>query len=436
MLSAMALSMKGYLYLVLLFIVAGFLTAEAQNFSDEITLVTWDDNTVTVESSAAAEKKKDAQDLAIKSAFNALFHSGVEGLKNGSPIVAKKRNDYDYRFFNESRYVNYIVGVPTYQDAKKIGSMQKVRAVLTINLRTLVKDVESNNLALNPGWSDSKKTSATASLNPTIVIVPYMTSSEGYSFESMRTKLEDNPYYRNVIDIVAEHFQKNGFKTRDFMTQLQNSKNSALLRQDTQTDDATMLVQQLPGDIVVTVDAQLGQSASNTQITLNLSAVERQTAGRLAAKSFSSGYYMTQDAGLLAGHAVKKMQSDFFSQLNSSFEAMIKAGREVNIELNLGESVDSWDFDQDAPASGEFFKDSLEEWLRAKSFGSVYDMSVSTDKYIAVTINVPLWDQEKNRSYTLSNFSSEFRKFLKSHLGEEYNSSVTAMGQKIMVKVE
>ncbi len=198
-----------------------------------------------------------------------------------------------------------------------------------------------------------------------------------------------------------------------------------------------MFVQQLPGDIVVTVDVDMITDASGkSEVTLNLRAVEKQTAGRLATKAFASGYYHTRDSMMLSDYAVKKITADFFSQLSSSFEDMIKKGREVNMELNLSEAVSDWDFDSDSPASGEFFKDALDEWLRANAYQSNYDMSQSTDKYISIRINVPLWDAEKNRSYTLSNFGGDFRKFLRTQLGDEYKPKVTSMGQKILVIVE
>ena len=37
----------------------------------------------------------------------------------------------------------------------------------------------------------------------------------------------------------------------------------------------------------------------------------------------------------------------------------------------------------------------------------------NTDKYIHMTLNIPLWNVERGRSYTLSNFSSDLKKFLK-----------------------
>lgn len=409
----------------------------AQNFSDEIQLIECDGNTVSLTSAATADKKKEAVDLAVKSAFNSLFHSGIDGVKNGVPMIAVERKDYDYRFFSEDRYINYLIGEIKTNSVKKLANHQKATVTITINLRTLKADLERNNMTLNPGWSDAKAVKATAALNPTIVIVPYVNAADGYSFEAMRRKLERSRVERYAIDRVAEEFQHNGYKTRDFVSQLQNSKNMSMLRDGAQTDDATMLVQQLPGDIVVTVEIDMQTNASRqSELTLNLRAVEKQTNGRLATKPFASGLYQTTDSLLLANHAIKKIQADFFDQLRSSFDDMVKKGREVYVDLNLSETVSGWDFDQDAPASGEFFKDALDEWLRANSFQGVYDMSQSTEKYVNITLNVPLWNIEKNRSYSLSNFGSDLRKFFKTHLGDEYKANIKALGQRLVVTIE
>lgn len=408
----------------------------AQNYSDNVTLVSLEGNNVTLLATGIGEKKKEATENATKSAFNALFHSGIPDLKNGVPMVAVKRNDFDYRFFSEAHYLNYLVGEVKTVDSKKISGRQRVTARVCINLKSLSAEIQRNGLTLSPGWSDAKATNATAALNPTIVIVPYVTIADGYSFESMRKKIERSQLSRYVLDRVAQEFQNHGYKTRDFISQLQNSKNNALLRSDAQTDDATMLVQQLPGDIVVTVEATVTGQNGQSECTLNLRAVEKQTDGQLATVSFTSGKYMTSDSLKLADHAVKQIQEDFFTMLNAAFEAMIEKGREVFVEINLAQTITDWDFEQDSPATGDYFKDTLDEWLREHAFQGVYDMSVSTDKFINIRLNIPLWNVEKNRSYTLSNFGSDMRKFFKEQLGDDYRASTTAMGQKLMIIIE
>ena len=427
--------MKKHLILFLIGLIL-CIPADAQNFSDNVSLESQEGDVVAIKASATHEKKKEAEILAMKSAFNALLHSGVEGLHNGQPMIVGDCKQYDYRFFHENRYIQYMSQEPRKLNNDKIKGNNLTTVVVYINTKGLKAELLRNKLPLSPAWADAKAVNATASLNPTIVVVPNTTAETGYSFEAMRTIIENDPVQRYAIDRVAEEFQKNGFKTRDFFTQLQNAKTSNFLREGTQTDDASMLVSQLPGDIVVTVDCVVETLNSGTSAAmLNISAVEKQTAGRLATKTFESGQYHTTEHNRLADYAVKKISKDFFSQLQDSFDAMVKKGREVSMELALAENVD-WDFDSDAPASGEFFKDALEEWLRENSFQSNYSMNSSTDKYIALSVNVPLWDQEKNRSFTLSNFGSNFRKFLKSHLGEDYKPKIASMGQKMLITIE
>jgi len=408
----------------------------AQNYSDDVQFVSGDENTVTVTASAVASKKKDAETLAAKSAFNCLLHTGVAGLKDGNPLLTETKRDYDYRLFNEGRYISYIIGEPKTISTKKIAGNQRATVTLTINLKTLKADLTRNKQIFSPAWADAKKQQPTSALNPTIVVVPYTDSSDGYSYESMRTRIEQHPVERYAVERVAEAFQNHGFKTRDFIAQLQNSKNRDMLREGSQSDDATMIVRELPGDIVVTIGVRTQSQGNTTRVGIDTRAIEKQTAGRLATKTFESGYYHTTDTAFLVRDAIKQIEKDFFDQLAASFEQIISKGREVQLDLNISETVADWDFEQDAPASGEYFKDALDEWLRENAFNGIYDMSRSTDKYINVSINVPLWNAEKNRTYTLSNFGSDLRKFFKKHLGEDYRANVTSMGQSMTVMIE
>lgn len=411
------------------------LTMQAQNYSADVSLVQQDAQSVTVRATAVAAKKKEAADLAVRSAFHALLHTGIEGVRNGMPMVAVERNDYDYRFFTELRYLNYIRGEAEDVADSKIGGQRRVTVQLTILSKSLLADLEHNEMVVSPGWVDTKKASATAALNPTIVVVPLVEG--GGDFEDMRTLVENSPVVEYAVNKLAAEFSRRGYKTRDFLTQLQNSKNTSLLRQGTQTDLATMMVQNLPGDIVVTVDVEVTtDDRKRSECSLNVKAVEQQTEGGLASATFLSGQYMTTDSLRLADYAVKKVRDDFFADLKKAFEAMVAKGREVYVDMTLAQSVMDWDFDQQAPYGEDYFKDALDEWLNEHAQQSVYDMGNSTDKYIHIRLNVPLWDMERNRSYKLSNFNSDLKKFLRAQFGEDYEVSVTAMGQRLEVRIE
>ena len=411
------------------------LTMQAQNYSADVSLVQQDAQSVTVRATAVAAKKKEAADLAVRSAFHALLHTGIEGVRNGMPMVAVERNDYDYRFFTELRYLNYIRGEAEDVADSKIGGQRRVTVQLTILSKSLLADLEHNEMVVSPGWVDTKKASATAALNPTIVVVPLVEG--GGDFEDMRTLVENSPVVEYAVNKLAAEFSRRGYKTRDFLTQLQNSKNTSLLRQGTQTDLATMMMQNLPGDIVVTVDVEVTtDDRKRSECSLNVKAVEQQTEGGLASATFLSGQYMTTDSLRLADYAVKKVRDDFFADLKKAFEAMVAKGREVYVDMTLAQSVMDWDFDQQAPYGEDYFKDALDEWLNEHAQQSVYDMGNSTDKYIHIRLNVPLWDMERNRSYKLSNFNSDLKKFLRAQFGEDYEVSVTAMGQRLEVRIE
>lgn len=412
------------------------LCSHAQNYSTDVVLISDNGDFVTLEASAVSEKKKDAETLASKSALHTLLTSGVEGLKNGTPMVTDLRGDYSYRLFNENRYINFFVDKPVNLGSMKIAKNQKATVRVTLNLKALKADLERNKLALSPTWSDPKKVKATASLNPQIVIVPYVDATTGYSFDAMRRQYEGDEVKRYAIDKVAEAFSRQGYKTYDFVSILQDTQLDDILRQGSQTDDATMIVQQLPGDIVVTTEVKVNTQGGVSELTLNLRALEKQTSGRLATNSFSSGRYQTTNGAALAGYAVDKIQGSFFEQLNNAFDDMVKKGREVNIDLNLSAGVSDWDFEQDTPITGRYFKDTLEEWLSENSVGQVYNMSRSTDKYVRITLNVPLWDMERNRPYTLSNFQSAVRNFFRQHLGNYYKANITSMGQKLVITIE
>lgn len=422
----------GLMTMILCFAFSGV----AQNYSDDVQYISGDENVVTVSASATAEKKKDAEILAIKSAFNSLFYTGIDGIKNGNAMLSSKKSDYDYRFFSENRYINYLVGEPKTTNVDKIAKNRRATVTLTINIRTLKGELTRNGQLLSPVWSDAKKEKATAALNPTIVIVPYTDETHGYSFLSMRRIVEGDKGYRHAIAKAAELFNQHGYKTRDFAAQLMGMQTDDLLHEDAQNDNASMVARELPGDIVVTIDYSTKTQNNNMGVDITMRAREQQTYGDLGSVSFSSGYHYTSDPVSVINRAFQDSQESFFTQLATNFEKMVADGREVVLQFNLSQTISDWDFDLDSPATGDNFKEELQSWADAKSQSGVANMDRQTDKYIELRLNVPLWSTDRNRSYKLSNFASDLRKFLKEQLGSDYKAKVSLLGQKIDVTIE
>ncbi len=416
---------------------AAAIVAFAQEFSSEVSLERQAGSDAVFRTTVACNKGgKDAEELAITSTINALLHNGVEGLQNGQPMLSEGRKDYDYRLYSTKRYTMMLAGKPVKIDEFKYNGMRKITFEVSLNIKSLKNDLVKNDLSLNHAWADAKKENTVkAAINPVIVVVPEMNSGDG-GFEAMRDLVDRNPACKTGVNKLSELFTDNGYKTRDFRTALENSKTDDLLRDGAQTDVRTMIVQQMPGDIVVKIDIDLKQRGNTYGANVGIRAVERQTEALLAAEAFTSGFYHVSDPVVLVDHALETVGADFFAKLGDAFAAMAKNGRSMNLDFNISQTVSDWDFDTESPADGSDFKYELEEWLRANSFQGIYDMSLSTDKYIKATLNIPLWDSEKNRSYRITNFTGALKRFLKSKLGDEYKVSVTAMGQKLTIIIE
>lgn len=401
----------------------------------ELTLVSQSPTEVTLISSALNAKPKLAEEMAVKQAFFGLMNTGIEGFHSGHAMLTEPNKAFDYTFYKDGKYRNYITCTPIKADDIKIGNDHKVSVKVCINYAKLKKDLEIAHLSISPAWQDKKEVKPTASLNPTIVVVPAVSSGD-QSFQGMKNVMDENPAMKHAVNSVSSMFASHGYKTRDFLTMLANSKTDDVMNEGTQTDAQTMVLQQLPGDIVVTVSLDLIKSGKNGQCTLNLNAVERQTAGKLCSVSYGSGQYMTTDFVALTNHALSKVENKFFDQMKDAFAGMVEKGREVKLEFLLGETVSDWDFDTETPVTDVDFKEELEEWMRSVANHGIYDLPQSNDKFIAASINIPLWDTEKNRSYSINNFNSALRRFMKRHLGDAYKAKITGMGQKLIITIE
>lgn len=378
-----------------------------------------------------------SEDLAIRSVISALLNTGVEGLNNGQPMLSRPEPEYEGRLASSRGYLMMMSGTPSKVGEMKFNGMYKLTYQVPLNINSLRKDLEKNKFALNHAWIDSKKelSPAEVAIRPVIVVIPEITDGE-QGFEELRDLVNKNPAYKTGINKLIQLFGDNGFVTRDFRTAIENSKTSDLLREGAQTDVKTMVVQELPGDIVVKMDIALKHRGNANGANVTVRAVERQTEAVLSNETFTSGFYHISDPAMIVDKALDRVAPDFFSKLGDAFNRMASEGRSMILDINLGEAVSDWDFDLESPADGSDFKEELYEWLRANSYRGIMDMSVSSSKYIKANLNIPLWDTAKNRSYRIENFTSDLKKFLNKKLGGEYNVNVTAMGQKLSIMIE
>lgn len=398
-----------------------------------------DGENVTIRSWGEALKGKEAQIEAVKNAFRALLYEGIPGLNNAAPMMTNIDNSFDYRFF-DNQYKRYLVSDPEKLFEEKVMGQKRAMMLVSIDTEGLKKAIRSAGASLSPYWQDgadsaSKRHQAPMPvIRPSIVVIPYMKDSKA-DFSLMAEYMADQPVVRSAINAVVSKFGANGYVTKDLVVLLQNSETSSLLASGSQSDVATEIVRQLPGDIIVTVDAQIKIDGDYRQCNLALNAVERQTGDQLASQSFTSGRYRINDNPRLVAHAVDLMQDDFFSQLDRAFKRRIEEGLSMVVEFQLDQSVSDWNFDSPIPSSGDDFKVWLSDWLRSNSQDGAYSRSASTDKFIRASVKVPLWDKDANRPFGPDEFASKLRLAVSNALDDEYGVKATEMGQRLIISI-
>lgn len=410
----------------------------AQYATADVELESEQGSEITVVSYCSAKKGGEAKDEAIEGAFYTLLVSGVPGLHNGKPMLEGNNDEFLRKFFGQELYNRYLSGNPEKISERKVNGIRQVTVRLGIRVQGLVNAIKNGGGILSPAWTDGKKDiKVTAAVNPTIIVVPYVKGDGDDGFATMKAIMDSSPAASGAVDAVMSLFSSNGFKTRDLRTALKNIKTGdALDDGEVQEDSRTNVARMLPADIVVSVDVNISGNDKANGCNLTLRAVENQTENVLTNVNFSSGMYMTKDSALLVNYAVKNIKKDFMNGIRKAFDDIVENGRSMNIELKLGNTVTDWDFSLESPQTGDDFMEAFEEWLADNSYKGVYDMGTNTDKFIGATINIPIWDNNRNRGYSTSNFSRDLKKFLKKELGDSYQPEITSLRQKISVIIK
>ncbi len=406
------------------------LTLGAQNYSNEVIFLRQQGNTLSVSSTGIAEKKKEAVPMALKSAFYTLFYTGVEGVNKGNPLISASKPDYDRRFFDEGRYSVFVKDYTETEQPVKVGKNYRATVEVTILFDALQKDLNRNKVQTNLTMAVGTPGSQVAL--PTVTVLPY--AKEG---EDIRSILDHNQMLSYAVSKMTSEFSSRGYKTKDFIAQLKRAKRNDVLTAGTQSDAVTKMIQNMGADIIVTTKVVAStDTRRQSEVSLELTATEFQTAGNLASATFQSGKYMTTDTLKLTDYAFKKIKAEFFTKLQSAFNDIVKNGREMAIQMVLAKSVTDWDFDRATPDGDTAFKTVLEDWLQKHALNGVYDMSRSNDKVIDLSLQLPIWDEEQGRAYTISRFSVELKNFLEEVLAGEYEAAVVTMGQGLTVTIK
>lgn len=266
---------------------------------------------------------------------------------------------------------------------------------------------------------------------PEIVVVPF--TAEG---EDVRVIIENNPMMALAISKVKEQFNNRGFITKDFITLLKASKNTAIMMDEAAIDYKARIVRESKADIQVIVKI-MGNQQSNgaVEVALMLEAVEVQTGNSLANKSYLSGKFVTNDFIKLANRALDMIGDDFFSNLQSAFNQMVEEGRELAFQIGFSSDCEM-DATSEVGSNGNDFQMEMEDWLSNNAFRGVYSLNGS-EKLLDASMQVPLYDQTTGAPFNLSRMRTVLKKFLDPLLASNgCVAKVNVTGQRLHVIID
>jgi hypothetical protein len=267
---------------------------------------------------------------------------------------------------------------------------------------------------------------------PDIIVVPF--TREG---DDVRKIIEDNPMMSLAISKVKEAFNDRGFITRDFIALLKSLKTTDVLTHGSQSDAKSKVVQNAKADIEVgTKIFVINHSEGASEVSLELQATEVHTGSSLANVSYFSGKYITSDTIRLANRALSMIKDSFFDQLQSAFDQIVENGREMTIQIVLGENCEL-DVYSEVGNKGNDLQIEIEDWLAANAYKGVYSVN-SSDKVLDISMQVPLFDQSTGNPYSPSRLRGTLQRFLKEILeptGHEPKARAN-IGQKLVIGID
>ena len=123
------------------------LNLSAQGYSNDAMLVqNINDKIAVLNCSGLAEKRKDAEQMAVKSAIYTYLFNGIDGLNRGLPLLGTKPSPsaeaYVNNLMQSGRYNVFVKGYTVDAEAtRKIGKQDQVYIKLELYTESLYKDL-------------------------------------------------------------------------------------------------------------------------------------------------------------------------------------------------------------------------------------------------------------------------------------------------------
>jgi hypothetical protein len=310
------------------------LTASAQQYSMDAELIRLEGNTAIIRCSGTASSKKDAIEMAKKSAIYTYIYSGIDGIDGGRPLITSQLNKVDQEYvdgiFSTMRYASFInMSLVNVDYEVKVAKQMQVTLTLGLYHEALRRTLEKANILKVRASSLDEVTDHIAM--PTVMVVPFCQADETYE-----EVFNSNKYMRMIIAKVNEGFIENGVETKDLITCLNNAETYRLLKGEGMTLEDAILINS-GADISVKVDISSNTTSAGTEVYITMNAIEIATGNTLGSVSEKSARKQTS-AEAICGPMAKSMIKDLLDLVATRMVKKTSTGQSISLRFTIDPS--------------------------------------------------------------------------------------------------
>lgn len=367
--------------LILLLVLISSPLLKAQYTSDA-ELVNTKTASVILRSSGLHEKKKEAIQMAIKSAFDTYFFVGIKGVDDNGPLIGEANRaqsaSYLERLFDDKtkKYMSFIGNVSE-GDQNKVGKLTRATVTLELFTQSLIRDLIRNKVISGPPPPPGGRVPppidhiADVVSQPTIVVVP--TKQSGRSYDEI---IKYYIGYRTTINMVQGALVSKGYEIKDFMAALEATEKRHQMSSGTAvTSFEDELIANSAADVYIEVDA--GYSTDGDQGSIGLKAYEKSTARVLAAKQHITKKYPNSLREDLYRIAINSIIDPFLTEMTKSYNDKALKGNTFVLVIQTGNDSAS-DLDTNVPSQGLPLSDVMRRWVRKNAVGGNFHILGAT----------------------------------------------------------
>ncbi len=367
------------------------LTVVAQEYSTAVTLVNHNDEVLTLQSIALSDKKKTAEEMAVRSAFYTLLYRGVSGFNNSKPLVQHDNKYYTDKLLT-NRYTMFVRSSNPIADTEREATSRQYKAQVevVVLIKSLVRDLVFEKLMDEPLSEKTMEDTKEEIGLPSITVVPYKKDDESY-----KEILQSDFDRRIAVSRVQNGFNQLGVTTVDFEARMEAIWRSQDFNANVEESDEGRLLQNTGADVYVIVDLQKDISQQEgSRVSLVMKAYETASGNVLASRQEWTNRFHTSDLDQLCVYAVDGQLKGFLDDIALNFARMVKAGTSVVLKISRG-AGSATTLNSTVGDTGYQLSNAIRRWVRSNSQDGRYHLQgVVENEMIFDDVKIPSKDAD------------------------------------------